>query len=147
MGIDQVLGGEEAKVKYLFCSCKLSLSPAFNRNCDFRHSEGEQVLLVFKTLKTTNAPAAEHTMSILAAVWTKTLHLPKMPARIWRSLKLVQPISDAAQAYADAVSIPYLITFRRVTPTSAPGSEPAQILDENHNGATSGWYKFMSPGR
>jgi hypothetical protein len=50
-------------------------------------------------------------MSILAAVWTKTLHLPTFSARIWPRLKLGRPISDAAQAYADAVSIPYLITF------------------------------------
>jgi hypothetical protein len=58
-------------------------------------------------------------MSILAAVWTKSLHLPTFPVWILPRLRLHQPISDAAQAYADAISIPYLITFGLEPSTSA----------------------------
>jgi hypothetical protein len=60
-------------------------------------------------------------MSILAAVWTKTLHLPTISIRIWPRPKLGRPISDAAQAYADAVAIPYLITFGLMPHASAKG--------------------------
>jgi hypothetical protein len=50
-------------------------------------------------------------MSILTAVWVKSLHLPSIPTRLWPRLKLGRPIAKAVQSYADAVSIPYLITF------------------------------------
>jgi hypothetical protein len=50
-------------------------------------------------------------MSILEAVWIKTLHRPSIGVRLWPWLKLGRAISDTARAYGEAVSIPYLIAF------------------------------------
>jgi hypothetical protein len=50
-------------------------------------------------------------MSTPAAVWIKSLYLRRTRVRKWPGPKLGPRISDAAQKYADAVSIPYLITF------------------------------------
>jgi hypothetical protein len=50
-------------------------------------------------------------MSMPATVWIRSLYLRKTPAPKLPRLNLGLRIADAAQRYADAVSIPYVITF------------------------------------
>jgi hypothetical protein len=50
-------------------------------------------------------------MKILLAVLIGSRNLPKFRIPSFRQLKLGQNISNAAQAYARAMSIPYLVIF------------------------------------
>ena len=63
-------------------------------------------------------------MSMPATVWKKSLYLRRTPARKWPRLNLGLRIADAAKRYADAVSIPYLITFA-VEPHASATTERA----------------------
>src|SRR5262245_47886147 len=57
------------------------------------------------------AQRQEPTMSMPATVWIRSLYLRRTPAPKLPRLNLGLRIADAAQRYADAVSIPYVITF------------------------------------
>jgi hypothetical protein len=50
-------------------------------------------------------------MKILTAFLTGSCNLPKFRVPSFRQFKLGQNISNAAQAYARAMSIPYLVIF------------------------------------
>jgi len=69
-------------------------------------------------------------MSFLTAVWTKSRHLSSVPTRLWAQLKLGMSISDAAQGYADAVAIPYLITVGLETHISAARERMRRSFDD-----------------
>jgi hypothetical protein len=69
-------------------------------------------------------------MSILAAVSIKSLHLLGIPVRLWPRLKIGRSILGAAQGYADAVSIPYLITFGLEPHTSATREQVRHSFDD-----------------
>jgi hypothetical protein len=50
-------------------------------------------------------------MKILTAFLIGSRNLPKFSVPSFRQFKLAQNISNAAQAYARILSIPYLVTF------------------------------------
>ena len=74
-------------------------------------------------------------MSTPTIVWIKSLYFRRTPARKPLGLKLGQRISDAMQNYADAVSIPYLITVGLKPLASATRDEHDAFLKIPKRGA------------
>jgi hypothetical protein len=68
-------------------------------------------------------------MSTPTTVWIKFLYFRRTPARKSPGLILGQGISDAVQKYADAVSIPYLITFGLEPHASATRERTRRFFD------------------
>jgi|SoiMetStandDraft_2_1073263.scaffolds.fasta_scaffold1091775_1 hypothetical protein len=69
-------------------------------------------------------------MTILEAVRLRTLRLPRIRIPKWPRLNPGRAIADAAQAYADAVAIPYRIAFGLEPHRTATSTQKRQTFDD-----------------